>query len=158
MRKPIIQTGDKFGRLTAIKFDHRDKRSNQYWIFQCDCGNKKVLCVSEIKKGHTKSCGCLRKEMMTKHGMARTRTYKSWEAMKIRCLNKSNKDYKYYGGRGITVCKEWLIFENFYKDMGDRPQGKTLDRIKNDKGYFKSNCKWSTSKEQANNRRNNLNN
>ncbi len=89
------------------------------------------------------------------HGMYGTQIYKSWSSMKSRCLNKNNKDHKDYGGRGITVCDSWLIFENFYADMGDRPQGKTLDRKNNDKGYCKSNCKWSTPKEQSNNMRKN---
>ena len=91
-----------------------------------------------------------------KHGMKGTRIYNSWRSMKTRCLNKNNYHYKNWGGRGITICEEWLKFENFYKDMGEMPESKTLDRIDNDLGYCKKNCKWSTNKEQCNNRRNNI--
>ena len=86
---------------------------------------------------------------------SKTREYWTWTHMKYRCLCKNNPVYKYYGGRGITICPEWLIFENFYNDMGDKPKNKSLDRIDNNKGYYKDNCKWSTPKEQQNNKRNN---
>ena len=147
-----IKKGDKFNRLTAVRFDYRDKKSELYWLFKCECGTEKVILVSSVKRGDTKACGCLNKT----HGMTKTRTFKSWSEMKQRCLNKNRKDYKYWGGRGITVCLKWLdSFENFYADMGKRPEGKTLDRIKNDKGYYKKNCRWATSREQNNNRRDN---
>ncbi len=145
----LIKEEDKFGRLTAIKFIKRDKKSQQYWLFKCNCGNEKVIGIDDIKKGNTKSCGCLH----SIHGMTGTRIYISWKAMKARCLNKNNPAYKNYGGRGITICPEWLDFENFYKNMGVMPENKSLDRIKNDKGYYPENCKWSTKIEQANNRR-----
>ena len=88
--------------------------------------------------------------------MSNTRVYYSWQAMKKRCLNKNHKDYKRWGGRGIKVCDEWLSFINFYADMGDKPKGKSLDRINNNLGYSKNNCKWSTQKEQTNNTRRNV--
>ena len=84
-----------------------------------------------------------------------TRIYKSWAAMKERCLNSNCKSYKNYGGRGIIICFKWLKFEDFYRDMGDRPKGKSLDRIDNNGNYCKENCKWSTRKEQQNNMRRN---
>lgn len=154
-RKSVIKTGDKFNKLTAIKFSHRDKGSIQFWIFKCDCGNEKIIKVNAVKNRSTKSCGCIRKEKNNnfKHGKAKTRIYYSWNSMKRRCLNKNNPAYKYYGGRGITICKEWLKFENFYKDMGDRPKNKSIDRINNNGNYCLENCKWSTPKEQNNNRR-----
>lgn len=92
----------------------------------------------------------------TRHGLCNTAIYNSWESMKNRCNNSKNVRFKDYGGRGITVCDRWLKFKNFYKDMENRPKGKTLDRINNDGNYKPSNCKWSTPKEQANNRRNTI--
>ena len=90
-----------------------------------------------------------------KHGMCHTRVYRKWASMKTRCLNKNRRHYKNYGGRGITICDEWMDFQNFYRDMGECPSGLTLERIDNDKGYCKSNCKWATSEEQVNNKRTN---
>ena len=135
MRKPVIKKGDNYNRLTAIRFNCKIK-TNQYWLFRCDCGNEKVIAVNKVKSGTTKSCGCLRKEgNQFKHGMRKTITYNSWISMKRRCLEKTYCGYKYWGGRGITICPEWLGkngFENFYKDMGKRPIGKTIDRKDND--------------------------
>ena len=157
--KPIIKKEDKYNKLTAIKFNHK-KKIRQYWLFRCDCGNEKVILVTDVKRGMTKSCGCLykisNKKKGFKHGMCKTNTYNSWCSMKRRCLNKNAYNYKSYGGREIVICSEWMNFENFYKDMGERPIGKTLDRINNNKGYYKKNCKWSTPKEQSNNTRKNI--
>ena len=157
--KEIVKVGNKYNRLTAIKFVEM-RGTQQYWLFHCDCGKKKVICAGFAKRGKSKSCGCLQREVAKEigknikiHGMHGTRTHRSWMAMKNRCLNKNAERYNYYGGRGITICKEWLKFENFYSDMGVRPQGKSIDRINNNGNYLKSNCKWSTPKEQANNRR-----
>jgi len=162
MKQPIIKKGDKYNKLTAIRFDHKTKRSRQFWLFRCDCGNEKVLNVDSVKINNTKSCGCLLTESVSKrrttHGMSRTKIYRIWAGMITRCLDENNPSYKNYGGRGITICDRWLGkngFINFYADMGDCPKGKSLDRINNDKGYYKKNCKWSTKKEQANNRRTN---
>ena len=94
--------------------------------------------------------------MTITHRMSKTPTYTSWYKMKGRCLNKRGHNYKYYGGRGIKICKRWEIFENFYKDMGDRSVGTSLDRIDNDKGYCKENCRWATQQEQVSNMRRNV--
>lgn len=153
--KEIIKKGDKHSKLTAIKFSHKDKHNKQHWLFKCDCGKEKIICVSDVKRRNTKSCGCLDIERRIKHGMYETRTYRAWTGMKQRCLNKKFKHYKNWGGRGIKVCKRWMKFENFYKDMGNCPRGKSLDRKNNDKGYYKKNCRWATMEEQLNNTRRN---
>ena len=151
MRKILIKADDKYNRLTAIKFSHRNKHGEQHWLFRCNCGIEKTISVWKVKNNIIKSCGCLRKEI--KHGMIKTKTYNSWVAMKQRCLNKNAFKYKSYGARGITICPEWLEFENFYRDMGERPENKTLDRIDNNKNYYKENCCWSSPKQQSNNTR-----
>lgn len=88
--------------------------------------------------------------------MHATPTYKSWQAMRTRCLNENSSQYHRYGGRGISICKEWDDFTVFFRDMGERPTGTTLDRIDSNKGYSPDNCRWSTMKIQENNKRNNV--
>lgn len=153
-----MRKNNKYGQLTAIKFDHKNKWGVPYWLFYCDCGIKKVVNSKNVERGLTKSCGCIRKkkfiERITKHGMTETRIYECWTNMKTRCLNKNCKEFKYYGARGIKICERWLnSFENFFEDMGNMPKNKTLDRRDNDKNYEPDNCKWSTMKEQCKNRR-----
>lgn len=155
----LIKKGQKFNKLTAIKFSHRNKYHQSFWFFKCDCGIERAINVQSVKYGDTKSCGCLKKIMCgknIKHGMSKTKTWKSWRSMKERCLNKNAPNYKNYGGRGIAICQEWLGgegFENFFKDMGERPKGKSLDRIDNNGNYCKSNCRYATQKEQSSNTR-----
>jgi hypothetical protein len=150
--KVVDITGKKYGRLTVIGFSHI-KDHVAYWNVLCDCGNEKTLRGGSFKFGAAKSCGCLLKEIVTKHGMKGTPTYHTWIGMIKRCKNPNSHGYKNYGSRGISVCDKWLNFEGFYEDMGIRPEGTTLDRIDNDGNYNKENCKWSTKKEQDNNTR-----
>ncbi|KKN98973.1 hypothetical protein LCGC14_0142180 [marine sediment metagenome] len=161
--KFIDLTGKRFGRLIIIRVDGKDKHNNIQWLCICDCGNKITARAGSLKNCHTQSCGCWRKEesikRFTQHGHARknkvTRIFQIWQDMIQRCNNPNNKQWKDYGGRGITVCKRWRKFENFLKDMGEAPKGLQIDRINNDKGYYKSNCRWATKKEQMRNKRNN---
>jgi hypothetical protein len=92
----------------------------------------------------------------TIHGLSRTKEYKAWQKMKDRCFNENNSHYEGYGGRGITVCSRWMDFENFYKDMGECPEGCSIDRIDNDSSYMPSNCRWATTSQQMNNTRRNV--
>jgi len=162
--------GKKFNRLTVIGREANNKRNNSRWLCLCDCGNKIITAGYSIKNGQTKSCGCLRKESTSRtgslkrtHGYSRTSTYNTWSHMIQRCNNKDNFQYTDYGGRGITVCDRWDInkggsFENFLADMSEKPKNKSLDRIDNNKlinGYSPENCRWSTTKEQNRNKRNN---
>lgn len=153
----IDLTGKSFGLLTVIK--RTDNIGlNTGWECKCECGNIAKIRYYSLKRGDTKSCGCLRAEKLknekTTHGHYNSRTYHSYHSMKARCLNTNHKQYKDYGGRGIVVCKKWLnSFESFLSDMGERPKDKTLDRINNNKNYTKNNCKWSTILEQNNNKR-----
>lgn len=98
--------------------------------------------------------------MPVRHGNARkgneSRSYVTWKHMRGRCLRKTHKDFKYYGGRGITICKRWMKFDNFLRDMGERPVGMTIERIRNNRGYMKSNCKWASRRDQVLNKRGNF--
>lgn len=147
--------GQRFGRLTVIaKTDQRCGR-NICWLCQCDCGNEIIVIGFNLKRGTTKSCGCLREEKTTTHGKTKTRTYDIWSLMKNRCSNPHYSQYEDYGGRGIAVCDRWLKFENFLEDMGEAPGGLSIEREDNDLGYYKENCIWATRKQQGRNKRNN---
>lgn len=148
--------------LTFIENAGRINYKNQTVILvkcQCDCGNTTILRKQHFVNKSTKSCGCLNYTTKWKtHGMAKTRTYRIWANMLTRCTNTKVAQYKDYGGRGISVCKEWAeSFESFFKDMGSCPSNShSIDRIDNNLNYCKENCKWSTSKEQCNNKSNNV--
>lgn len=161
MRKKMRQNlvGQKFGLLTVISFSHVDKHRFAIWECKCDCRIDKIIYTStnSLKSGHTSSCGCQRVKNFTakKHGMYKTKVYYTWNGMKQRCLNPKHEEYHNYGGRGITVCPEWLVFENFLRDMGVPEKTSTIDRINNDLGYFKENCRWTTTAVQNLNKQNN---
>jgi hypothetical protein len=121
----------------------------------CSCGNEVKALGGNIRRGLTKSCGCLRDENRIKHGMWGTPTYWVWHSMLDRCRNSEHKSYKNYGGRGVKVCDRWFKFENFLADMGEQPKDLTLDRRNNDGNYEPRNCRWITQKEQCRNRRGN---
>lgn len=154
----IDMTGKRYGMVTVIKRANTHHR-RAYWVALCDCGNTTVISGTKLRRGHTKSCGCLRSvkaiERNTVHGMTGTRSYRAWSAMWRRCTNKAASNYKWYGGRGIKVCEAWRDFTVFLRDMGEPPPMNELDRIDNDCGYSKNNCRWVTHKANCNNRRNN---
>lgn len=146
-------TDQTFGKLTVQRIKESSKGTIT-WQCLCACGNIKVVSGDDLRAGRTKSCGCLKREKLTTHGMTGTPEYATWRSMLSRCHNQNNSAYKDYGGRGITVCKEWLhSFEHFFRDTGQKPVGLTLERIDNNLGYFKNNCKWATCVEQNRNQR-----
>jgi len=172
MFRPKIK-GEKFNRLTAIRQVESQRchgTMKRFWLFRCDCGNKKVLQSTLVVSGRIKSCGCLVVELAKRathktHGMYGTHFYVKWNQMLVRCHNENSKSYEYYGARGIKTCKKWHKFENFMEDMYDeylghlKKYGKrdtTIDRINNNLGYNKKNCRFATMKQQANNKTNNI--
>ena len=137
--------GKTYNRLTAVS------PAGKNWLWRCECGTEKVLVTAAVKRGNTKSCGCLNSERVversTTHGMYYSREYSTWQGMLERCRNHPR-----YKGRGVTVCERWKKFENFYADMGDKPEGASIDRIDNDGNYEPGNCRWATIKEQSRNK------
>ena len=174
MGRIINLTGQKFERLTVLRDTGKDGHGDSWMLCICSCGKNKKARFSHLKSGGIRSCGCLQQEIRRKNGKrtgdkyggsgTRTHnhsgnytrkaspTYISWQDMKTRCLNPDEHHKKYYNN--ITICSRWRnSFENFLQDMGERPEGKTIDRIDNEGNYTPDNCKWSTHSEQMLNRR-----
>jgi hypothetical protein len=144
-------TGRQFGHWRVIRFDRTRIGRRAYWVCVCECGRESSVGGTELGRGKSQSC---RHCAQQSHGMSRSSEYGSWESMIRRCTNPHDAAWKYYGGRGITVCDRWLhSFENFFADMGPRPEGMTLDRRDNDRGYSPDNCRWATWAVQIANRR-----
>ena len=149
----------RFGKLVAYHLDapHIQPSGQQKtkWKCLCDCGNTiSAMLSNRMKDGHTSSCGSFNQEIITKHGKVGSREYSTYTHMKGRCYKPKEAGYSEYGGRGITVCERWLeSFENFYADMGDCPEGCSLERIEVNGNYCPENCKWDTYSNQAYNQR-----
>ncbi len=155
----IDLTNKLFRRLIVIKRTNNDKQGRSRWLCKCDCGKEIIVSSTHLQSGKTQSCGCLNIDKITKHGHNKngkqSKTYIVWSHMIQRCTNAYCKEYRYYGSRGIKVCKRWLKFENFLKDMGEAPDRYQIDRIENNKGYYTENCQWVTKKQQMRNKRDN---
>ena len=152
--------GEKFNHLTVIARAENDGK-RVMWKCKCDCGGEIVTRGYSLKTGHTVSCGCVSSQRLAehrnKHGKVGSRVYRIWQLMKDRCCNPKNTNYYLYGARGIAICQEWRdSFEAFYRDMGDPPDGHSIDRKDPEKGYCIENCRWATSFDQARTRRTNI--
>jgi len=157
-------TGQRFGFLTVIR--HEGYRwGKRAWLCVCDCGKETTVITGSLTSGNTQSCGCFHRAVISRmnkqikprrtHGMRNTPEYRAWINMKSRCYNPNVPYYKWYGERGISICKEWLDnFAAFYEHIGPRPgKGYSIDRINNDGDYEPGNIRWATTYEQRNNRR-----
>ena len=159
--KTPIEAGTRFGKWVvkcrgANTTNATGKTAINYTCI-CDCGREVDVWKYNLTSGTSKSCGCARTEtvvgMFTTHGMSKSSEFRSWCAMKERCNNPEYKSYKHYGERGINYCEEWKDFSTFFKDMGARPEGMSLERRDTNDGYHPSNCVWATAQDQAINRR-----
>ena len=156
-------TGQRFGRLVAIRRTESYSNGKSRWMCECDCGKETVVDTSHLLSWHTRSCGCLHTETIKSgrnsrtHGVSKTRLYRIWRNMKSRCLNDNVPCHSYYGGRGIGISQEWEQFEPFYKWSMENgyTERLTLDRIDNNGNYEPSNCRWVSFQAQMNNTRSN---
>lgn len=149
--KPMI--GKVFNKWTVLEEVKKENQKCKHYKCKCLCGSISVSSGDHLRMGRSKQCiSCAAK----KHGFHKHYLYQTWSHMKQRCEQSQNPAYKHYGGRGITVCDRWQEIKNFIEDMGERPsRNYSLDRIDNDKGYYKENCRWATHAEQMSNTRSN---
>ncbi len=157
MRPVTINLGEKFHRLVALSAAG-SVRGARMWLCRCDCGTELLVKGSSLLSGNTKSCGCYAREVTARikytDGKSQIPEARIWRAMINRCHSPTSPSFWYYGARGITVCDDWrATFAAFYRDMGPRPEGMTLERIDNDRGYEPGNCKWATRYDQMQNTR-----
>lgn len=142
----------RFDRLVAIRPGRKG-----HWLCRCDCGNEVECSTSNLRTGNSKSCGCRNRDAVitrnTTHGLSKHPLYITWKNMRGRCYSPNRPDYPYYGGRGIRVCERWHAFENFLADVGERPEGMTIERVDNARDYEPSNVIWASRTRQARNRR-----
>ena len=155
-------SGHVFGKLRVVERSGSSLRGRAQWLCECECGKETTVVGKRLRSGETKSCGCLRVDIAVEHGMnnkthgqTKSRTWKSWSCMRERCMNPNAHGYSLYGARGIKICSRWDRFESFLVDMGERPDGFTIDRIDTDGNYEPGNCRWASWKQQNNNKRNN---
>lgn len=153
MRKMDL-TGNVYGRLTVLEEAEKTEYGQSRWLCACECGTQKVIRGCSLVHGESLSCGCRKLEpnlKNRKHGESNSPVYRVWSSMLSRCQNPNHRAYANYGGRGIKVCPQWQVFENFLADMGKPPEGLSLDRMDNDGNYEPANCRWATRSEQARN-------
>jgi len=158
MKHSPLLPNTRFGKLSIIrKIPSRIYWKDSYIMYEClcDCGKISEVAYKNLRKGNSTSCWCVTRQKTTKHNMTKTTTYRIWQKVKSRCCDKNCKEYKNYWWRGIQMCDEWKnSFESFFADMWARPSLLlSLDRINNEKWYFKENCRWSTRWEQWRNTR-----
>lgn len=139
--------GQTIGRLYVVSRAQSTDKALALWNVRCECGKEYVVVGASLRRGRAQPCRCMA------HGMCNTPTYIAWQDMKNRCLNSACRAYKNYGGRGITVCEQWMDFRSFFADMGVRPDGTELDRIDNNAGYSAKNCRWISRKINNRNKR-----